>query len=37
MTPTLRFSKNDTRETALAKAARWYDHILDEKLVDCNH
>jgi hypothetical protein len=31
MTPTLHFSKHDTRETALAKAARWYDRILDEK------
>ena len=33
MTPTLRFSASDTRETALAKAARWYDRILDEKLA----
>ena len=33
MTPTLHFSKDDTRETALAKAARWYDRILDEKLA----
>jgi hypothetical protein len=33
MTTTLHFSKHDTRETALAKAARWYDRILDEKLA----
>ena len=33
MTPTLHFSKDDTRETALAKAARWYDRILDKKLA----
>ena len=33
MTPTLHLSKDDTRETALAKAARWYDRLLDEKLA----
>jgi hypothetical protein len=33
MTPTLRFSTSDTRETALAKTACWYDRILDEKLM----
>jgi hypothetical protein len=33
MTPTLRFSKNDTRHSALAKAAAWYDNIVDDKVT----
>jgi hypothetical protein len=33
MTPTLHFSKSDTRESALAKAAAWYDHIADDKVA----
>ena len=30
MTPTLHFSKDDTRESALRKAGAWYDCIADE-------
>jgi hypothetical protein len=33
MTPTLRSSNNDTRESALAKAGAWYDSIGDGKIA----
>ena len=33
MIPTLRFSKNDTRESTLAKAAIWYDNIVYDKVA----
>ena len=33
MTPKLRFSKIHTRESALAKAAIWYDNIADDKVA----
>jgi hypothetical protein len=32
MTPTLHFSKDDTRATALAKAGAWYNRIVDQKM-----
>ena len=32
--PTLRFSKNDTCESALRKAAAWYDRIADDKQAE---
>ena len=34
MTPTVRFSKDDTRESALRKVAAWYDSFANEKVTD---
>jgi hypothetical protein len=33
MTPTLRFSRNDTRASALLKAGAWYDRIVDTRMA----
>jgi len=34
MTSTVRFSKDDTRESALRKVAAWYDSVANEKVTD---